>query len=230
MKHRSYLLAFLGLAAGLLGLSPVACLAADSRPRAETPFAYAPTYFLHLGASAVPYDESSVTTLGGAPFAGADIRLDTDYTLAVELGYFFTPNFAVALSGGYPPTKTAWGAGTAAGLGALGKVTGGIMELNGQYHITDFGAFQPYVGAGPAYLHVFGTKDGSLTSFAVNDAVGFNFQIGADWMMNDKLGLFVDLKKVFLATTATGFSGPTAVNTSIHLDPTVISAGLTLHY
>ena len=185
--------------------------------------------FLHLGLAAVPYDESSVTTVGGAIFTGADIRLDTDYTLAAELGYFFTPNFAIALSGGYPPTKTAWGAGTTAPLGGLGKVTGGIMELNGQYHFAQFGAFQPYVEAGPAYLHVFDTQDGSLTSFRVNDAFGFNFQLGADWMISRNIGLYVDIKKVFMSTIATGYNR-SLVHTDIRLDPTIISTGLTLRY
>ena len=91
MKHVSCVLVVLGFAAGLLGLSTVAGAASDTRPRSETPFAYAQTYFLHLGLAAVPYDESSVTTVGGAIFTGADIRLDTDYTLAAELGYSSPP-------------------------------------------------------------------------------------------------------------------------------------------
>jgi ribosomal protein L24 len=114
-------------------------------------------------------------------------------------------------------------------------VTGGIIELNAQYHFTDFGAFQPYVGGGPAYFHVFDTEDGSLSQFSVKDAFGFNVQIGADWMLSKNLGLFVDIKKVFLSTTSTGthdFGGGTIlpVNTDVRLDPTIISVGLTLRY
>ena len=218
----------LSLTASVLGLSTIAGIAADKRPSAALDSAQ--KYFLHLGLAAVPYDESSVITVGGAVSPGGDIGLDPNYTLAAELGFFLTPNFAIAIAGGYPPTETARAAGTLASFGDLGTVTGGITEVNLQYHVREFGAFQPYIGAGPAYFSVFGTTDRALSSFDVHNAFGFNFQIGADWMITNNIGLFFDVKKVLLTTTATGWLGPTPVVSNVKLDPTVISVGLTVRY
>lgn len=215
----------LGLAASLLGLSSTAGTAGDHPwSLSDAPF------FLHLGASAVPYDESATIAMDGTTIPGANVSFDPSYTAALEFGWYFTPNFAIALSSGYPPTVSAMGAGTIAAYGSLGKVTGGMIELNGQYHFTNFGNFQPYVGAGPTYFHVFNTQDGALSSFAVDDAFGFNLQIGADWMITKNFGLFVDVKKIFISTSARGFAGPSTLTSDVRLDPTIISAGLTLRY
>ncbi len=231
MKRLNSWFAVLSLSASLLGLSASAGLAADKWAPGEAAVAAAQKYFLHLGFSAIPYDENGVVSTPAGQIPGSNIRLDPSYTLNLEAGYFFTPNFALALSSGYPPTVTAWGAGSIANYAGLGKVTGGIMELNAQYHFRDFGAFQPYVGAGPAYFHVFDTKDGTLSQFSVSDAFGFNVQVGADWMMSEHFGLFADLKKVFISTTSSGFApGPVPINADVRLDPTIISVGMTFRY
>ena len=230
MKRRNAWFVVLSLSASLLGLSASVGFAADKWAPGEAAVAAAKKYFMHLGISAVPYDESSTTTRAGNPVPGADIRLDPNYTVSTESGYFLTPNFAVAFSGGYPPTETSWGAGTTAALGALGKVTGGVMTLNGQYHVTDFGAFMPYVGAGAAYLLVFNTENGALSNFHVSNAFGFNFQIGADWMLSDRFGLFVDLKKVLITTSSRGNLGGDLVASTVRLDPTIYTVGLTVRY
>ena len=230
MKRPIKTFAVLGLAASLLGLSTVAGIAADKWAPGEAAVAAARKHFFHLGFAMVPYDVGSSTTKAGNPVPGAGLHLNTSYTLSTESGYFLTPNFAIAFSGGYPPTSTSWGAGSTAGLGALGTTTAGIVALNAQYHVTGFGAFQPYVGAGPAYLIVFKNHDRAFTHFHVDNALGFNFQIGADWMLSDRLGFFVDIKRVLLKTKSRGYLGADQVVTNVKLDPTIFSVGLSLRY
>jgi outer membrane protein len=224
MKRRSNLFLILGFAASLLSLSTTAGIAADDGAWTGTPF------FLHLGGSVVPYSESATMYNNGTEIPGADINLDPSYTLAVEGGYFLTPNFAIALSGGYPPTVNALAAGSIAAYGSLGKVTGGMIEVNGQYHFTNFGDFQPYVGAGATYFHVFNTQDGVLTGFSVDDSFGFDLQVGADWMFTKNLGIFVDVKKIFISTSSTGYLGTSLTTSDVRLDPTIFSVGMTLRY
>jgi outer membrane protein len=231
MVRANNLFIAVGFAAALTGLSATVGTASAHEPSADA----WQKYFAHIGYSVVPYDENGASSTIYGPIAPANIKLDPSYTSYFDVGYYFTPNLAIAFSGGYPPTVTAWGTGLFA-PNALGKVTGGILELNAQYHFTNFGAFQPYVGGGPAYFHVFGTDDGSLLQFGVKDSWGFNVQIGADWMITKNVGVFFDVKKVFLSTSATGTHdfgpgpGVLTVNTDVRLDPTIISAGLTLRY
>ncbi len=222
MRRRT-ILAVLGLAGSLLGLSTTAGVAED-RPAYNTPF------FVHLGVSAAPYDEAATIVIGGATVPGADLSLNDTYSPAFEIGYYFTPNFAIALASGYPPTTTATGAGTIAGYGILGKATGGMIQLNAQYHFTNFGAFQPYVGAGPAYSLILNNQDGAMTNFKVNNAFGFGLQVGADWMVTKNVGVYLDLKKVFISTTASGYAGLAPVTSDIRLDPTAFTAGITFRY
>ncbi len=223
MKRRSTSIVVLGLAASLLGLSTAAGVAGDHTWNG-TPF------FLHLGVSAAPYDEAATVTMNGASVPGADISLNDSYSVGFELGYRLTPNFAIALSSGYPPTTTATATGSIAAYGTLGKATGGLIQLNGQYHFTGFGAFQPYIGAGPAYSVVLNNEDGALTGFNVSNAFGFDLQLGADWMLTRNVGIFLDLKKVFISTTASGYASGVPVSADVRLDPTIFTAGIAFQY
>jgi outer membrane protein len=232
MKRWNHFSVVLAVAAPLLGLATGFALAADEhRAPAATDLApAAQSWFAHLGFMAAPYDEKSTITVDGVTDPTADIGLAPSYTLSTEAGYFLTPNIALAISSGYPPTESAEGAGSISGLGTLGKVTGGMTDFNVQYHFTNFGAFQPYVGAGPTYFAVFDTQDGAMTDFKVRPSWGANLQIGADWMLTKNLGVFADVKKVFISTTSTGSLGGVPVNTDVQLNPTLFSVGLTLRY
>ena len=236
MKRWTHSSAVLVITAPLLALTTAYGLAADKHlaPAGYTAAAdftpAAGSWFGHLGFMAAPYDEKSTISVGGFTDPTADIGLAPSYTLSTEAGYFLTPNIALAISSGYPPTETAKGAGSISALGTLGKVTGGMTDFNVQYHFANFGAFQPYVGAGPTYFAVFGTQDGALTNFRVHPSWGANLQIGADWMLTKNLGLFADVKKVFISTTSTGSLGGAPVNTDVQLNPTLFSVGMTLRY
>ena len=63
------------------------------------------------------------------------------------IGYFVTPDVSLLALLGVPPTTTLTGQGTLSGL-TLGKVTYGPSMLTANYHFRQFGAFQPFLGAG----------------------------------------------------------------------------------
>jgi outer membrane protein len=94
----------------------------------------------------------------------------------------------------------------------------------------DLGRFQPYVGVGPAFTYVFDNNDGLLGDLKVKNTVGVAFQAGTDIMINRNWGVFVDVKKALLRTTATGFLGTYPVKADVKLDPLVLSGGLTYRF
>ncbi|ODN72108.1 OmpW family protein [Methylobrevis pamukkalensis] len=49
-------------------------------------------------------------------------------------------------------------------------------------------------------------------------------------MLSDQLGLFVDVKHVFLSTEATGRLGEAAVKADVDLNPTIVHTGLTYRF
>jgi len=158
-------------------------------------------------------------------------------------GYFFTPNWSVEAASGFPlwATVTVNGSsstGPRTGT-VLGKLLPGSVPITGVYHFTQFGRFQPYLGAGIAPTFAWAVRDGYSTGFSYQPALGVVVQGGFDYMLNQHWGVFVDAKQGFAGTTGNS----TGVNTAPSLGPIPImgtiktnarpvsfSAGLTYHF
>ena len=187
-------------------------------------------WFVHAGPAEVALETKASMTAGGQPVPGAAVSVPNQWTAEVEVGYFATPNIAIALAGGLPPTATVNASGSLAALGRAGQMTYGPSTLNAQYHANRGGMIQPYIGVGPTFMLVFGTKDGALTNLKVNDAIGWDVQAGADVMFNAHWGAFIDAKKAFLSTKASGMLGPAPVSATVQLNPAVFNAGVTYRF
>lgn len=204
----------------------------------------APKFFLHVGALGAFFETDAQSTGGGffnnvagvASISNAAIR--PNYTLGLEIGYFVTPNIALAISAGVPPLLHAKATGFTLtdtfGTNLLGSVRWGPAMGLVQYHITDWGAFQPYAGIGAVYLLNFGNvADGILVNnFSVSQNWGFVLQAGAEYMITPNIGVFVDGKKLWLSTDVTGTVVTTniPIRTHVQLDPWVASTGLTIKF
>lgn len=212
--------------AGLaLACSPQFALAGDA-DRTAAP----PRFYLHAGAAGLLYDEGARMNLMGSRVPGGTISIKDVATVAVEAGYYLTPNIAASITAGFPPLSKISGAGSVQSIGTLGKTQGGPAGVSVHYHFTEFGRFQPYIGAGVATLIVFNSSDGAMQNLKVRDTVGPMLQAGADFMLNDNWGLFVDVKKSFLTTVATGSLGGAQVKARARLDPLVVHTGLTFRW
>ncbi|RAK50740.1 OmpW/AlkL family protein [Phenylobacterium deserti] len=187
-------------------------------------------WFVHVGPAQVIPDESADMLAGGAPVPGADVSVDARWTVEGEIGYFVTPNVAIAAAAGLPPTFRVDAAGTLSGLGAAGEMVGGPAGVMAQYHFDRIGAVRPYVGAGVAVLVVFDTKDGALQNLKAESSVGPMVQVGADFMLNERWGLFVDLKKAYVSTVAKGTLGGAPVRADVTIDPLVANAGVSYRF
>lgn len=171
--------------------------------------------------------------LGGEiPGASADVK--DNLTLAAEIGYSFTENWAVGLTVGYPPTTELKAGGSLKGLGKLGSITYGPAALTAQYRFTNFGKFQPYLGAGWSYMLVLDSKDKAVSNLNVDDVNGLVLQGGFEYRSSDNMGLFFDVKRFYLEAEATGNAPPAMggipVKADIVLDPTVYTAGVVFYF
>jgi outer membrane protein len=173
-------------------------------------------------------DHSSVHA-GGARVSGGETSISDSVIPELDISYFFTENIAAELILG-TTRFSAKGGGSLSGLGPLGR--GWLLPptLTVQYHFTDFGSFKPYVGAGVNYSVFYGLKDKTLTDFKVDDAVGFALQVGADFMIDEHWGINLDVKKIFLNTTARGRLGDVPVKANLDLDPWLIGAGISYKF
>ena len=223
-----------------LAFSCSAAMAADlptfSMPTGPTPSVPSlsdPSFFLHIGPLGVFPAESAKISVGGGLVPGASISIDPQLTVGVEIGYYLTKNWSISYAGGFPPKIAIDGTGPAAALGTLGSAIYGPSALMGQYHFTDWGMIQPYIGAGPVYMLMIDNNDNSIANLKIDNAFGAAVQVGADVMFNQNWGVFVDVKKAYLRTKAHGNVGAAAgpaMSADVTLDPLIVSAGLTYKF
>jgi len=239
-----------GFAAICILLAVSSATAADLTAPAEPPPPPAPTIYVHGGligswanANASPTGGglfATQVTAGGLFVGPSNFAVTPVYTVVFETGYFVTPNFAVALGTAVPPVTHFKATGlpllSMTGTDLLGSARFGEITLLFQYHFTQFGPFQPYVGFGPGYAINFGNiSDGLVRNFYWDQNFAFILQAGADYMLTPNWGVFADGKKVFFSTDSGGFAPTTLgilvpVRANVRVDPWAASAGITFKY
>jgi outer membrane protein len=188
-------------------------------------------WFFRLGAAELQNMDGIKLTLGGQPYPGAALHYDHIYSGLLEVGYTFLPGLSGVLSVGWPPAISIGGGGTLAPAGKLESTTFGPSALTVQYQPFQTGFFRPYVGAGASYMIVFSTHNGTIQSPKLTNDLAPELEAGSDFMLQENLGFFIEVKKAFLTTHATGnFPGAPGVaypiSGHVGLDPWVYGTGV----
>jgi outer membrane protein len=109
--------------------------------------------------------------------------------------------------------------------------------LTANYHFRQFGAFQPFLGAGITYTVVFGTKDSAIVNLRVSNSIGAVIRGGFDVMFSDRWGAFFSVSKIFVTTKASGNANPAVpalggapVSAHVNFDPLVLFSGITYRF
>jgi outer membrane protein len=192
--------------------------------------------YVDVGPAGILLDTNASINVAGSPLPHSNAHASNSVTPGLGIGYFIRPDISVEAWVGAPPTTTLTGQGTLSGL-TLGKVTYGPSILVANYHFRQFGAFQPFLGAGISYTVVFGTHDDAITNLRVNNAVGASIRAGFDVMLSDQWGVFFSANKVFLGTNVSGNINPAIpllggapVSAHITVNPLVLFAGVTYRF
>jgi outer membrane protein len=186
--------------------------------------------YVHFGISASRQADQGTLSVGGAPLAGAGYATDPAVAPSIEAGLVLRGGFGVSVFATGPMTTPDRGAGVLSAYGDLGDETNAFLALTAHYHLPVSDWFTPYFGGGLGYMQVLGTHDGVITNFQVDSAPGWVLQAGFDMRLHDNVGAFADVKRYFLATTATGNFGPAAAIAQARVDPWIVSTGLTFTY
>jgi outer membrane protein len=200
------------------------------------------TYALNTSASTIYAQDIALLRRGvtTAFNAGISATLTDVATLGFETGLYLTPNVSLNVSGGLPffikdKTKGYNPANPAVPNGTvLAKIMPAIIPVTLVYHFTNFGAFQPYIGAGPSFGFSFSNQNAFLYTVNVGTSVGFAAQAGFDYMIDDHWGVSLDVKKSFnyVESSAAGalVPGVGAVPTKVYqhtfFQPWLFSVGL----
>lgn len=155
--------------------------------------------------------------------AATNVQAENATIPEVDVSYFFTKNIAAELVLTYPQNVNI----------DIGGVQHGTVQalppsLVLQYHFTDFGQWQPYVGAGVNYT-IFSKRDNILGGAVSVDqsSTGLVAQVGFDYMFDKNWGVNADIKYVQIKTDV--HVGTTNIGT-LNLNPLTPSIGATYHF
>lgn len=206
--------------------------ASQATHAAEAPWSF------RVGPAHVAFDAKSSVEVAGATVPGGFIRVEDNTALAFEAGYRASERVTLRLAFGVPPTSTLSTGGTLNTLvppltGTLGQVKYGPAVVSATWSLGEFRAFRPYVGAGVNYTHVFKSTPGDIGGLRIKSAWGSALQAGFDVALDRDWSVFVDARKVFVKTTATGsipaLGGPPA-KARVTLDPLIVHLGASVRF
>lgn len=197
----------------------------------DASFSHASPWFIRVGFVDAIYDSSARIALAGHVVPGATANVSNSATLTADVGYDVTRNVSLVLMAGFPPKPDITARGTVAGLDRLGKVRYGPLLLTATYTMHDWGAFQPYVGAGVVYAFMLHPRDGAVEDLGVHNNFGIVLQAGAEYAFDDHWSVYTDFKKVWLSANAEGhLQGDLPVKASVKLNPVLLSTGVKFHF
>ena len=193
----------------------------------------------------VPRDHGDVRIPGvpiADPVPGNVIAVSTTVIPEIDISYFFTPNIALELILGSTPHKVT-GQNALNGL-QIGQTWLLPPTLTLQYHFTNFGAFKPYIGAGPNYTVFYNTSGANIpavtplvgapitvTNLGIKNTFGVAAQVGFDYFVTKNVGLNFDVKKLWLRPDwhgAVSIAGgaPLPSYGKVELDPWLVGGGV----
>ena len=176
----------------------------------------------------VPMENATIETIGG------NVNVTNNLIPEVDFTYYFTKNIAAELILGTSKHEVV-AVNTALGNLDLGRVMLLPPTLNLQYHFYPTKNLKPYIGAGLNYTIFYDEGQGkgrnaAITNVDYDNNLGYSFQLGFDYKINDKLYWNVDVKKVYLNTDvevgATLSAGQVYVPADVDLNPWLISTGI----
>lgn len=155
----------------------------------------------------------------GSQFNGAGTTISWSVMPTLSLGYYFNKNWSAELICCVSPHHVQ-GTGSING-GSVIKTWVFPPTLTLVYHFTNFGAFQPYLGAGLNFTAYWGTRAGNApfqvatpqlgtdtiatytaTGATITPSWGVAAQAGMDYMINKEWGWNLDAKWILMEPNA----------------------------
>ena len=154
----------------------------------------------------------------------------------VTVGHYVMDKVAIEGSISTPLTTNNLPAGSLAGLPNLGDDEFIMLTAGATVHPFE-GRFSPYVGGGIQYQKTTQERDGLAVGLNIPDAHGPYVNAGVDFKINEKWGLFADVRKAWYHTNASGllpldatYTNFAQVDAKAELDPLTIQFGITAHF
>jgi len=216
------------------------------------------TYTNALG---IPTNQTMLQFLGysggaGSVFGGASTTISWSVIPMLDVAYYFNKNWAIEAICCISQHHVQ-GTGSI-GIGSPSVIKSWVFppSLMLQYHFTNFGHFQPYLGVGVNFTAFWGTRAGNQQfpffspllgptgfntaySASITPSWGVVGQAGFDWMFNEHWGVNADVKYIMMEPKAHVWAVNNAtlpvplyvpLNLNVPINPIVASVGLTYRF
>ena len=190
-----------------------------------------------------PKADSGTVKVDQGPLAGANLggkaTMSSDTQLGLNFAYMLTNHVGIELLAATPFEHDVKLKNTDLGPanGKLGTLKHLPPTLSVVYYPLDSkSVFQPYVGAGINYTWIYDEHVGSRASeagfdnFRAKNSWGLAWQVGADYMLTDKLMVNAQVRYIDINTTAyvdnVAVGSGTRAKVNVDVDPMVYMVGL----
>ncbi len=168
-------------------------------------------------------------TKGTVNNLGGNVAIGSDQIPELDITKFFTPNFAAELVLGTSRHDVSLHGSALGESASLGSVKLLPPTLVAQYHFNPKGTFRPYAGAGLNYTIFYGAKSPSetVTKVKYQNHLGYAFQAGFDYMIDERFSINFDVKKIFLKTHVIATDAANNnYGANVRVDPWLFGVGL----
>jgi outer membrane protein len=183
----------------------------------------------------LPVESAEIGTIGG------DVAISNQFVPELDFTYFLTKNISLELILGTTKHDVNTVASSLVAIGGsanadvdLGSVWLLPPTLTVQYHF-DVEKIRPYVGAGLNYTIFYNEKAGNtVKNVSYDNAIGFAFQGGFDYDLNDTWFLNIDAKYILLNTDVTvdasNLSAGLSIPAKVDINPLLIGFGVGMRF
>jgi outer membrane protein len=199
----------------ILTLAAIGLAATHDMAHAQSPAPESPWL---VRARAVHIDPADKSDPVGGTGASDRLYVSDKWIPEVDISYFFTPHWAAELILTYPQKHTVTLDGA-----AIGSFKHLPPTLTAQYHFLPGASIDPYVGAGVNYTLLSKVRLLNGGARLEHDSVGLALQAGADFRLDDRWSLNVDVKKVQIRSDV-DIGGARA--SRVKVDPLLLGVGL----
>jgi len=169
-----------------------------------------------VGVSGVLPDES------GDPI---DVDISDEYVPSLQIEYFFNDHISAELLCCVATHDVTAAGGTI----DLGEVTHFPPTVTLKYRWTNFGQFEPYVGAGVNFTSFIDSEPPVGRHVDYDSSVGPALQAGVDYRFNDHWGVNFDVRRIWINTDVT-ISGDINATDEVEINPWVVSTSIAYRF
>lgn len=171
---------------------------------------------IKIGISGVMPDES------GDPI---DVDISDEWVPSAQIEYFFNDNVSAELLCCVATHEVT----AASGAIDLGEVTHFPPTVTLKYRWTNFGQFEPYVGAGVNFTSFIDSEPPAGLSVEYDSSVGPALQAGFDYRLDEHWGVNFDVRRIWINTDVT-ISGAINATDEVEINPWVVSTSIAYRF